>query len=86
MVVTPVDYWTARLPDRWRWATATEAMMCAYQRLDGVCNAGSVIPAIEAGDRYFDTGDRVDAAAPVPLVICEGCARAEIPDAAFDLH
>lgn len=46
LVVTPVDFWTARFPGRAGWMTALAPMMCAYQRLEGVCTAGPSIPAI----------------------------------------
>ena len=86
IVVTPENFWKARFPGRARWIMATARAMCAYQRLEGVCAAGPVLPAIDAGEMCFDTGDRVDALRLVALVLCGDCAHNEIPDAAFDLE
>lgn len=85
MVVTAADYWSARLPGRVRWSTASSPQMCAYQRLDDTCIAGSKRPAIQPGDEFFDTGDRIDASSPARVLLCASCADREIPDAAFGL-
>ncbi len=69
---------------RAQWFNAAAVMMCAYQRL-GTCTAGGHVPAIAAGDRCFDTGDRIGDAPMAAIVLCSTCAAAEIPDAAFDL-
>ncbi len=85
LVVTAADYWSARLPGRVHWSVASSPLMCAYQRLVDVCIAGTLTPAIQPGDAYFVTGDRIEAATPAQVVLCASCADGGIPDAAFGL-
>ena len=84
VTVSAAAFWQARMAGRTEWVIAVAPMMCAYQRL-GTCTAGSHLPAIVAGDRCFDTGDRIGDASRAAIVLCSTCATAEIPDAAFDL-
>ena len=76
-VLTEADWWKVLHDSAARWRTSRTVQWCANQRLSadqpGRCPAGPAVPAIEPGDRYFDTAELAEPPHRT-LHLCQACA------------